>query len=82
MNDLELANDMIFNLDMFAAHPDWKETVNMFRPMIEEIMEAEKCNAMKASIPYLQKLQNDGDIVGGKMLMAVVTEMMLENVKN
>lgn len=73
---------MIANLDMFSAHPDWKETVEEFRPVIEKMTELEQCDAMKASIPYLQKLQDGGDIVGGKMLMAVVTEMMLENVKN
>lgn len=80
MKDIELANGMIDNLEMFEAQPDWEETVKEFRPAIEKMMELEGCNAMKAALPFLKKFQEEGDDIGGRMLMAVVTQMMLDAV--
>jgi hypothetical protein len=37
---------------------------------------------MKASIPILKKFKENDDQYGAGLLMAIVTDMMLENVKN
>lgn len=82
MKNIELANQMIENLDWFKQQPDWQETMDRFRPIIEEIMEESKCDAMKASIPFLRKYREDGKQYEAALLMAICTEMMLDSVKN
>lgn len=82
MKDLELAENMIANLDAHKEQPDWQETMDTFKPMIERIMEEDQCNAMKASIPILKKFKENDDQYGAGLLMAIVTDMMLEAVKN
>lgn len=78
MKDIELANKMIDNLDWFKKQPDWQETVDEFKPMIEKIMEEDRCNAMKASIPILKKFQDNNDPYAAQILMAICTDMMLD----
>ena len=82
MKDIELAEKMVNNLESFENFPDWQDTVNEFRPMIEQIMEEDGCNAMKASLPILKKLKEAGDQDSAQLLLAVCSSMMLESCKN
>lgn len=79
MKDIELAEKMVSNLEIFEKFPDWQDTVNMFRPMIEQIMEEDGCNAMKAAMPMLKKLKENNDQDSAQMLLAVVSNMILES---
>lgn len=82
MKDIELAEKMASNLEIFEKFPDWQDTVNMFRPMIEQIMEEDGCNTMKAAMPMLKKLKENNDQDSAQMLFAVVSNMILESCKN
>lgn len=77
MKDIELAEKMVSNLDWFKKQPDWQETVEQFRPMIEEIMRLDGCNVMKAAMPILKICQEENDQYVGGMLMAICVEIML-----
>lgn len=77
MKDIELAEQLVANLDWFKKQPDWQETVDKFRPTIEQIMKEDGCNAMKAAMPILKIYQEGNDQYGGAMLTAICTEITL-----
>lgn len=78
MKNIELANKMLENLDWFKKQSDWQETMDQFRPLIQEIMESEKCNPLKAAIPLLKKFKDDNDQYGAALLMAICVDMSLD----
>lgn len=82
MKDMELATRMVEILDSFKKQPDWQETVDHFRPMIEKIMEEDNCNALKAAVPILKKFKENDDQQTAQLLLAICTDMMLESLKN
>ena len=78
MKEIELAEQMVANLDWFKKQPDWQETVDKFRPMIEKIMGEDNCNALEAAIPILKIFKENDDQYGSAMLIAICTEMILD----
>jgi hypothetical protein len=81
MKDIELAERMVESLDWFKKQSDWNDTVQEFKPLIEQIMQEDGIdNPMTASMPILKKFQQLDDAYGAQMLIAICTEMMLERV--
>jgi hypothetical protein len=78
MKDIKLAESMIDNLDWFKKHPDWEDTYNEFKPMIELLMKKDNCNSLKAVAPILRQFKESNDPFPAQMALAVATEMALE----
>ncbi len=78
MKNMEVAESMIDNLDWFKNHPDWDNTYNEFKPMIELFMKEGNCNSLKAVAPILKIIMEDNDPLTAQMILAVATEMAIE----
>jgi hypothetical protein len=78
MENQELANKMINNLDWFKSQPDWEDDYKSFSEQIQQIMDLDGCNAMKAAMPIISKFQEAEDVYVCQLIVAIVTEMMIK----
>lgn len=78
MEDLALANKMIDNLDWFKSQPEWEEDYKRFSEQIQQIMDIDDCDAMKAAMPILKKFQEAEDAFVCQLIVAIATEMMIK----